>query len=151
MRIAIATDAWSPQINGVVTTLQHTRDELVRQGHEVCMITPEGRRSIPCPTYPEIRLTLFAGVKSIGGLQTSILGLAELLVTIGLAHIWLRESLSWQQWIGAGLLMAALLLVRRERRPQISGVTRGWLYWLRPPLGSSHHPDTQDRQEEQSL
>ena len=61
MRIAIATDAWSPQINGVVTTLQQTRDELVRQGHEVCMITPEGRRSMPCPTYPEIRLTLFAG------------------------------------------------------------------------------------------
>ena len=61
MRIAITTDAWSPQINGVVTTLQQTRDELVRQGHEVCMITPEGRRSMACPTYPEIRLTLFAG------------------------------------------------------------------------------------------
>ena len=65
MRIAIATDAWSPQVNGVVTTLCHTRDELVAQGHEVLMITPEGRRTIPCPTYPEIRLTLFAG-RSIG-------------------------------------------------------------------------------------
>ncbi len=61
MRIAIATDAWSPQINGVVTTLKQTRDELTAQGHEVMMITPEGRRSMPCPTYPEIRLTLFAG------------------------------------------------------------------------------------------
>jgi glycosyltransferase involved in cell wall biosynthesis len=61
MRIAIATDAWSPQVNGVVTTLIHTRDELTAMGHDVLMITPESRRTIPCPTYPEIRLTLFAG------------------------------------------------------------------------------------------
>lgn len=60
MRIAIATDAWSPQVNGVVTTLQRTRDELIAQGHDVRMITPEGRRTMPCPTYPEIRLTLFS-------------------------------------------------------------------------------------------
>ena len=63
MRIAIATDAWSPQVNGVVTTLGQTRDELTAQGHTVLMITPEGRRTMPCPTYPEIRLTLFAGRK----------------------------------------------------------------------------------------
>lgn len=61
MRIAIATDAWSPQVNGVVTTLQQTRDELIAQGHDVLMITPHGRRTIPCPTYPEIRLALFQG------------------------------------------------------------------------------------------
>ena len=60
MRIAIATDAWSPQVNGVVTTLTQTRNELVAMGHDVLMITPEGRRTIPCPTYPEIRLVLFA-------------------------------------------------------------------------------------------
>lgn len=61
MRIAIATDAWAPQVNGVVTTLTQTREELIRQGHTVLMITPEGRRTIACPTYPEIRLALFAG------------------------------------------------------------------------------------------
>jgi glycosyltransferase involved in cell wall biosynthesis len=61
MRIAIATDAWTPQVNGVVTTLGQTRDHLIKAGHEVLMITPEGRRSIPCPTYHEIRLTLFQG------------------------------------------------------------------------------------------
>ena len=59
MRIAIATDAWSPQVNGVVTTLLQTRDELARLGHVVLMISPEGRRTIPCPTYPEIRLAFF--------------------------------------------------------------------------------------------
>ena len=61
MRIAIATDAWSPQVNGVVTTLGQTRDHLVKEGHEVFMVTPENRRTFPCPTYPEIRLTLFQG------------------------------------------------------------------------------------------
>jgi glycosyltransferase involved in cell wall biosynthesis len=61
MRIAIATDAWSPQINGVVTTLRHTRDVLTRSGHDVLMVTPEGRRTVPCPSYPEIRLSLFPG------------------------------------------------------------------------------------------
>ena len=63
MRIAIATDAWSPQVNGVVTTLTETGAELARQGHDVLMITPESRFTIPCPSYPEIRLTLFAGRK----------------------------------------------------------------------------------------
>lgn len=58
MKIAIATDAWSPQVNGVVTTLKHTRDELRAMGHDILMITPQGRRSIACPTYPEIRLSI---------------------------------------------------------------------------------------------
>lgn len=63
MRIAIATDAWRPQVNGVVTTLSRTRDELVDMGHEVLIISPEGRRSFACPTYPEIRLAFFQGRK----------------------------------------------------------------------------------------
>lgn len=63
MRIAIASDAWSPQVNGVVSTLQRTREQLIAEGHEVLMITPEGRRTFPCPTYPEIRLTLLQGRK----------------------------------------------------------------------------------------
>ena len=61
MRIVIATDAWTPQVNGVVNSLQNTRDALRAMGHEVLMITPEGCRTIPCPTYPEIRLALFQG------------------------------------------------------------------------------------------
>lgn len=61
MRIVIATDAWSPQVNGVVTTLSQTRDQLIEQGHEVRMVTPEGRPTVPLPTYSEIRLALFQG------------------------------------------------------------------------------------------
>ena len=55
-RIAIVTDAWHPQINGVVTTLTQTVRELEKVGHAVKMITPQLFRSLPCPTYPEIRL-----------------------------------------------------------------------------------------------
>lgn len=58
MKIAIVTDAWAPQVNGVVRTLQATRAELESAGHEVLVVSPDQYRSIPCPTYPEIRLAL---------------------------------------------------------------------------------------------
>ena len=57
-RIAIVTDAWHPQINGVVTTLTQTVRQLERTGHDVHVINPQRFSSIPCPTYPEIRLAL---------------------------------------------------------------------------------------------
>jgi glycosyltransferase involved in cell wall biosynthesis len=58
MRIMIVTDAWFPQTNGVVRTLAQTAEWLGRFGHEVRMLTPRDFRSIACPTYPEIRLSL---------------------------------------------------------------------------------------------
>lgn len=58
MRIALVTDAWHPQINGVVRTLSTVVDELTHLGHEVVTITPDGFRSLPCPGEPEIRLAL---------------------------------------------------------------------------------------------
>ena len=54
----IVTDAWFPQTNGVVSTLAQTAAWLGRFGHEVRMITPRDFRSVACPTYPEIRLSL---------------------------------------------------------------------------------------------
>lgn len=59
MRIAIVTDAWFPQVNGVVRTLDTVRRELESEGHVVEVIGPDRFRTIPCPTYPEIRLALF--------------------------------------------------------------------------------------------
>ncbi|HEX5645256.1 MAG TPA: glycosyltransferase, partial [Erythrobacter sp.] len=56
--IAIVTDAWHPQTNGVVRTLATTCEILRRQGHRVEVISPDNYRSLPCPTYPEIRLAL---------------------------------------------------------------------------------------------
>ena len=61
MRIALVTDAWKPQVNGVVQTLSRTVAVLADAGHEILTITPLGRRTVPCPTYPEIRLALCAG------------------------------------------------------------------------------------------
>lgn len=58
--IAIVTDAWHPQTNGVVRTLSTTCDVLRQWGHKVAVISPEGYPSIPAPTYPEIRLALTA-------------------------------------------------------------------------------------------
>lgn len=65
MRIALVTDAWAPQVNGVVRTLTVTTEELRRRGHDVDVISPDLFRSLPCPTYPEIRLAL-AGRRAVG-------------------------------------------------------------------------------------
>jgi len=58
LRILIVSDAWFPQLNGVVRALSTTRGRLVRMGHQVEVIGPAPFRSVPCPTYPEIRLAL---------------------------------------------------------------------------------------------
>lgn len=58
MKILIVSDAWEPQVNGVVRTLKMTRRELERRGHRTELISPLDFRSLPCPTYPEIRLAL---------------------------------------------------------------------------------------------
>jgi drug/metabolite transporter (DMT)-like permease len=79
------------------------------------------------------RLTLFLGVKHLGGLQTALLGLGELLVTIIFAHILLGERFSPHQWTGMILLVASLILVRLEKTAPPSYNTGGWLKWLRPP------------------
>lgn len=57
-RILIVSDAWRPQVNGVVRTLSSVAGELVRMGHTVDVIGPDRFRSVSCPTYPEIRLAL---------------------------------------------------------------------------------------------
>lgn len=57
-RICIVTDAWQPQVNGVVRTLESLRRELCQQGYQVLMLTPKLFKTMPLPTYPEIRLSL---------------------------------------------------------------------------------------------
>lgn len=58
MRIVDVTDAWEPQQNGVVRTMKRTRDEAAKLGHDLWFVTPNDFVSFPCPTYPEIRLSL---------------------------------------------------------------------------------------------
>jgi hypothetical protein len=57
----LVTDAWAPQVNGVVVTLVNTVRWLERWGHAVSVISPEGFVTLPMPTYPEIPLALLPG------------------------------------------------------------------------------------------
>lgn len=59
MRILLATDAWAPQVNGVVQTLGEVVQHLRSQGHEVKVIHPGLFKTVPCPSYKEIRLALW--------------------------------------------------------------------------------------------
>jgi glycosyltransferase involved in cell wall biosynthesis len=63
MRIAIATDAWFPQVNGVVRTMNRVIEELRALGHEAEPFGPDRFLTIACPTYPEIRLSIAPGRK----------------------------------------------------------------------------------------
>jgi glycosyltransferase involved in cell wall biosynthesis len=60
-RIAIVSDAWHPQINGVIRVLDTLGEQLVAMGNTVDFITPEQFQTVPCPSYPEIRLAVMAG------------------------------------------------------------------------------------------
>ena len=57
-KLVIVTDAWHPQVNGVVRTLGNTKAGLENMGITVELITPDQFRSTPCPSYPEIQLAL---------------------------------------------------------------------------------------------
>jgi glycosyltransferase involved in cell wall biosynthesis len=58
MRILIATDAWHPQVNGVVRTYERLAQEAEKLGFELVFLAPSAFLTLPCPTYPEIRLSL---------------------------------------------------------------------------------------------
>ena len=58
MRILVATDAWEPQVNGVVRTLTRVVDELRAMGHSVEVISPDQFKTFPLPTYPEIKVAI---------------------------------------------------------------------------------------------
>ena len=63
MKIVIITDAWKPQVNGVVNSLSKIAEGLTQKGHNVEIIGPNQFKTIACPTYPSIRLALFSKKK----------------------------------------------------------------------------------------
>lgn len=109
--------------------------------------------SVQLPLWPVLgltmvtflsRLTLFTGVKHLGGMQTALLGLSELLVTVLFAHRWLGERFTLAQWGGAILLVVSLGLMGLEKKPPQKISTGGFLSWLRPagmPTDSWHPHD----------
>ena len=58
MRIALVTDAWKPQVNGVVKALTHLVDEVEKMGHGMAVVHPGLYHTIPLPTYQDIRLAV---------------------------------------------------------------------------------------------
>lgn len=104
-------------------------------------LPPSGTSWVPLLALAVItflaRLTLFLGVKNIGGLRTSILGLGELLVTIVIAQIWLGDRLSLEQWLGAALISLNLLIAMFDKSSPQKRKAKGFLRWLDPP---SAHP-----------
>jgi drug/metabolite transporter (DMT)-like permease len=79
------------------------------------------------------RLLLFLGVKHIGGMQTALLGLGELLVAILFSHLLLGERLTNWQWLGTAGLSISLLLAWFEAPPSKAAHAQGLLGWLQPP------------------
>ena len=94
------------------------------------------------------RLALFVGVKRLGGLQTALLGLSELLITVVSAQVLLGDRLSSTQWLGAGLLAASVLLVVREKGLGVLPEPKPWLQILAArftqPAPPRPTPDTRD-------
>jgi drug/metabolite transporter (DMT)-like permease len=80
------------------------------------------------------RITLFLGVKHLGGMQTTLLGLGELLVTVIVAQFYLGEHLTLVQWGGVLLICFNLVLVIFDKPTSTKRSGKGFLYWLNPPL-----------------
>jgi glycosyltransferase involved in cell wall biosynthesis len=70
MRLLIATDAWRPQVNGVVRTYERLSEELNGLGVDVDLITPSEFRTLPMPTYPEIRLAMITSAQAKRRIET---------------------------------------------------------------------------------
>ncbi len=83
------------------------------------------------------RMTLFLGIKHLGGLQTALLGLGELIVTVALANLWLKEQLTPLQWLGAIMISSTILLVGFDKITPEKRRTGGWLAWISPTQVSS--------------
>ncbi len=67
-RLLVVTDAWRPQVNGVVQTYLWLQRELPQLGVEVEFLTPQAFRTFPMPTYPEIRLS-WTSTKRVGAIM----------------------------------------------------------------------------------
>lgn len=80
------------------------------------------------------RLLVFAGLRRLGGVQTALLGIAEPLVAVILALIFLGESFTPLQWIGAVVFAASILLIRRDTGLQLADEETWWQSLFPEPL-----------------
>src|ERR1700739_611194 len=94
-RILIVTDAWQPQVNGVVRTLSTVTQELRAMGHVVDVIGPDRFRTLPCPTYPANALSLLPR-RGLGGMTETFRPDAHHIATEGplgmAARAWAKRA-----------------------------------------------------------
>ncbi len=128
-RIVIVTDAWHPQVNGVVRTLTQVCDGLRQRGHDVSVISPQDYRNFPCPTYPEIRLA-FTGkralTKRLAAFQPTNIHIA----TEGPLGIQARRICVAKGWKFTTSFHTRFPEYVRERAPVPLGLTYGFLKWF---------------------
>jgi glycosyltransferase involved in cell wall biosynthesis len=114
--ITLVTDAWQPQVNGVVRTLGKVTEGLCAMGDKVTVISPLDFRSMPCPTYPEIRLALTtrrAVMERLGQAQPSFIHIA----TEGPLGILARRCCLSRRWPFTTSFHTRLPEYLRERLP----------------------------------
>ena len=134
MRISIVTDAWRPQINGVVRTLGKVTDILKRRGHALQLVTAEGRSTFGLPTYPEVRLA-FARPKAIGaeiaGFRPDAIHIATE-GTLGLAarRFCLRQGLTFTT--GYHTRFPEMIRMRWPL-PGLEALVHRWFRWFHNP------------------
>ncbi len=145
MRIAIVTDAWTPQVNGVVRTLRATRAQLESMGHQVMVVSPDRFLSLPCPGYAEIRLAL-TGSRRVGRMIADFAPEA--------VHIATEGPLGWaaRAWcLRQGLPFTTAYHTRfpnmspRARRSGPSGCGRSSGASMPPPMRSWPRPPVSRR------
>ncbi len=125
-RLVIVSDAWHPQVNGVVRTLTKLREQMEARGFEVTIISPADYRSVACPTYPEIRLALtypLAVKKRIEALQPAFVHIA----TEGPLGIMARRACLKNDWRFTTSFHTRFPEYLRERLPIPLSWTYGFL------------------------
>lgn len=133
--ILIVTDAWAPQVNGVVRTLEGTIGALRAMGHVVKVISPDAFRTFPLPGYPEIRLAMFAKnaiARVIDNFRPDAIHIATE-GTLGLAAR--RVCVRWKiPFSTAFHTRYADYVHARYRIPR--SLTWAWLRWFHKPASS---------------
>lgn len=134
MKIAIATDAWLPQVNGVVRTLQMTVAQLEQRGHVVEMVTPDRFLTMPMPGYHEIKLA----VAPRGGVRKALGRFAADVV-----HVVTEGPIGWaaRRWcIDKGVAFTSAFHTRfPDYAAMRTGVSAEW-FW--PVMRRFHRPST---------
>lgn len=128
-RIVIVTDAWHPQVNGVVRTLTQVCDGLRQRGHDVSVISPQDYRNFPCPTYPEIRLA-FSGKRALTRRLAALQPTNIHIATEGPLGIQARRICVAKGWKFTTSFHTRFPEYIRERAPIPLGLTYSFLRWF---------------------